>query len=282
MALRYVLALAAAPLIWDIVPAQAVPAADALAAGDRAYEALDAPAALEHYERAVALDSTSYEALWKASRSAADLEPAARVDRVEQMQLIGKAESYARRAVALRADDADGRFALARALGIAARSVRVRARIRYGNGVREHALECLRYAPNHSGCLHVMGAWNAEVMRLSGVERFIARRFLGGRSFDSASWEEAVRYMEAAVAAAPWRIAHRNELAEIYAEVGRVEDAKREYQAALRLPVADYNDERYKARASSELERISRSTSSPPRAFERRVAAVFDRAAAAA
>ena len=66
----------------------------------------------------------------------------------------------------------------------------------------------------------VMGAWNAAVMRLNGVERFMARKFLGGRVFGTASWKEAQRYLEQAVAVEPERIVHRSALAEIYADVG--------------------------------------------------------------
>ena len=241
-------------------PAHAQSADGYLAAGDQSYARHDAPGALAHYERAAAADTLSYEALWKASRSAADLELRSR-GTARHASLLQKAESYARRAVALRSDGAEGHFALARALGVAARSKGARDRVRYAGDVRSHALECLRHDPAHSGCLHIMGAWNAEVMRLTGLERFVARRLLGGRAFGSASWSEAIRYMEAAVAAAPDRIVHRTELAEIYADRGRFADARREYEAALRIELGDYNDSLYKAGARSALDRMG----APPR-----------------
>ncbi|CAN5249106.1 hypothetical protein BH23GEM2_BH23GEM2_08590 [soil metagenome] len=241
------------------VTADAQPVREAIAAGDRAYALHDAPGALASYERAAAADTLNYEAAWKASRSAADLERRRR-GAANHTVLLQTAESYARRAVALRPDRPEGHFALARGLGVAARSRGVRDRVRYAGDVRHHALECLRHDASHSGCLHIMGAWNAEVMRLSGVERFVARRLLGGRAFGSASWSEAIRYMEAAVAAAPHRIVHRVELAEIYEESGRVADAKREYQAALALAVDDFNDPFYKSGAQAGLDRMNRLT----------------------
>ncbi|HEX6251718.1 MAG TPA: tetratricopeptide repeat protein [Gemmatimonadaceae bacterium] len=241
-------------------PARAQSAASHIAAGDEAYVLRDAAGALAHYELAAAADSLSHEAWWKASRSAADLEPRAR-GTARHAALLQKAESYARRAVALRSDGAEGHFALARALGVAARSRGARDRVRYASDVRNHALACLRYDPAHSGCLHIMGAWNAEVMRLTGLERFVARRLLGGRAFGSASWAEAIRYMEAAVAAAPDRIVHRTELAEIYADRGRFADARREYETALRIEPGDYNDSLYKAGARNALDRMG----APPR-----------------
>ena len=36
--------------------------------------------------------------------------------------------------------------------------------------------------------LHVMGMWNAEVMRLNTFSRAVAKNVLGGRVFGAASW----------------------------------------------------------------------------------------------
>ena len=232
------------------------PVAGEIAAGDDAYVALNAVAALAAYERAIAGDSTNYDALYKASRSAADLERAAREDRPRWDELVRKAETYARRAVALKPNDPEGHFHLARALGLRATVAGVRQGVRLASAVRSEAMECLKYAPRHSGCLHVLGAWNAEVMRLKGYERFLARTVLGGRVFGAASWADAIRYLEAAVTAAPDRIVHRLELGEVYRDRARGSDAKRQFEAVLALPAADYNDERYKAIARVNLERL--------------------------
>ena len=51
----------------------AAQATDHIARGDEAYTALRPVEAVTHYEAAVAEDSSGYEALWKASRSLADL-----------------------------------------------------------------------------------------------------------------------------------------------------------------------------------------------------------------
>ena len=48
-------------------------AADHIALGDKEYVAMNATAALQHYEAAIQADPKNYDALWKASRSAIDL-----------------------------------------------------------------------------------------------------------------------------------------------------------------------------------------------------------------
>jgi tetratricopeptide (TPR) repeat protein len=173
-----------------------------------------------------------------------------------QQGLYSRAEQYARRAVALNPNDAEGHFAMARALGKTALSQSPKGRIKYATDIRNQALECLRLNPKHAGCLHVMGMWNAEVMRLNGFTRMIAKNFLGGKVFGSANWNEAVRYMEASVANDPDRIVHRVDLAQIYVDLKQPDKARAMAEAALRLPVSDYNDDLYKAEARALLSKI--------------------------
>src|SRR5207253_235014 len=137
-------------------------AADHVALGDREYAALNAKAALQHYEAAVTADPKSYEALWKASRSAVDLGENTTAES-ERFKLFKDGERFARRAVAVNPGDAEGHFVLARALGRTALSLGTRDRIKYASEVRAQALEALKYKPDHAGALHVMGEWNAEV-----------------------------------------------------------------------------------------------------------------------
>ena len=223
--------------------------------GDRDYAAMNAQSALNHYEQALKLDSSSYQAFWKASRSAIDIGSYSN-DQQRRTALFTAGEQYARRAVALNPGDAAGHFSMARALGKTALAQSARGRIRYATEIRARALECLRIDPKHPGCLHVMGMWNAEVMRLNSLTRMVARNILGGRVFGSASWKEAVRYMEASVAVEPERIVHRIDLGEVYLDVGEKAKAKAEFEAVLRLPATDVNDTVYKSQARAALSRI--------------------------
>jgi tetratricopeptide (TPR) repeat protein len=226
-----------------------------IAAGDSQYVALKPAAALRHYEAALGADAKNYEALWKASRAAVDvgeLEANATV----QKQIYKTGEEYARRAVEANPADAEGHFHLARSLGRTAQSLGKRDRVKYAGEVRAHALQALERSPNHPGALHVMGMWNAEIMRLSGLQRFAAKTLLGGKVFSEASWKEAVRYMEAAVASEPERITHRIDLAEVYEDVGDKAKARAQYQVVVRSAVRDAKDPVYKQRAEERLKKL--------------------------
>lgn len=244
------LALVLAPLA---ARAQSVP--EHIAMGDREHSAVRSEAALRHYEAALAVDPTNYEALWKAARSEVDLGEA-EPDKDRRDAHFRNAELLARRAVAARPGDAEGHFHLARALGRAALAKGPRDRVKYGAEVRAHALEALKLDPKHPGALHVMGMWNAEIMRLNGFTRFVARNFLGGKVFDSASWKEAVRYMEEAVAIDPTRLIHRLDLAEIYSDIGEKAKARAQLEQLLKLPDTDPGDPKYRRQAEERLRKL--------------------------
>jgi tetratricopeptide (TPR) repeat protein len=254
---RSTVTIAAAMLAGSVLLAPHALAQDAasviqLAERDRA--ALNAVAALGRYEAALQTSPTNYELLWRASREAVDLGEAAS-DAAKRTEYNAKAEGYARRAVTANTNAADGHFMLAVALGRTALSLGSRERVKYAGEVRTAALNAVRIDPQHAGALHVLGVWNAEIMRLNSFTRFAARNFLGGRVFEQASWAEAVRYMQAAVSADPARITHRLDLAKIYADKGEKPLARQTCEAAMKMPTVEFNDARYKRECEGLLTR---------------------------
>ena len=228
---------------------------DLLSAGDRESVARRTNTALGHYERAVQAEPKSYVALWKAAREAVDLgefEP----NTETRTALYTRATDYARRAVLANPSDAEGHFQLSRAVGRTALAANPRERVKYAVEVRAEALKALQLQPKHPGALHVLGVWNAEVMRLNGFSRAMAKTFLGGQVLGSASWSEAVRYLEASVVVEPNRLIHHLDLARIYRDAGRPHEARAAYQAALRAPLQDANDDQYRKSADEELKKF--------------------------
>ncbi len=229
--------------------------ADRMAAGDKDHAAMKAPAALANYEAIVTADAKNYEALWKASREAVDVAQYMK-DQKARVALFQKAELYARRAVEANKDDAEGHFHMARALGRTALSMGTKDRVRLAGDIRAHALEALKLNPSHPGALHVMGMWNAEIMRLNGMSRFMAKTFLGGQIFGSANWTDAVKYMEKSRDNDSARIVHRLDLARIYADVGNTVNARAEYQNVITMTATDFNDRQYKVEAAAEMKKL--------------------------
>jgi len=90
-------------------------------------------------------------------------------------------------------------------------------------------------------------------MRLSGIERFIARNLLGGGILGTASWKDAVRYMEQSVAIEPKRVVHHLDLGKIYADIGDKAKAREQFEIVIATPAAEYNDPHYKQDAERRL-----------------------------
>lgn len=246
----------AVPLHTAPAEAQGVDAQVTL--GEAARAARDPNAALTHFRAALAIDSTNYAANWEGALSLIDIgkETPDSVDSPARDSLYALAEVYARRAVAARPDDADGHFTLANAVGRSALTKSKRERVRRAAEIREEALAAIRLNPRHDGAYHVLGRWNAEIMRLPGVQKFFAKNFLGGAIFSAASWDGAVSNLEKSVALNPRRIVHRVDLADVYIDLGRYTDARDQLERIALLPAYDYGDEAAKRDAAALLERI--------------------------
>ena len=245
----FVALMCCAPLAAAQGPAQQI------ATGDSIYAQFKPEDALTHYLAAIGPDSSNYEALWKAARSEVDLAEVEKDEgRRNRYSIAG--ETLARKAIRVKPQDAEAHFHLARALGRRALSVGVRDRVKYATEVRAEALEALKYDANHPGALHVMGVWNAEVMRLNGISRFLAKNVLGGRVFGEASWDKAVSYMERAVAVDPDRIVHRLDLGKIYADIGDKAKARTQLELVVSGRRVDFNDPAYQREAQAALAKL--------------------------
>ncbi len=239
-------AAAAAP-----VSAQGV--RDHVSLGTSALQVHDLPTALAHYEAALALDSTDYEANWRASIVLLDQgeQIPDSIRSPERDSLYARAERLARRAVAADSLGADGHFALAASVGRASLSMGKKERIRRAKVIREEALRTIALDPRHDGAYHILGRWNAEIMRLSGLSRFFAKSLLGAGIFGEASWDGAVSNMEKAVALDPGRLYHRLELAEIYVDRKRYDDARAQLKELEALPDREIMDSVYRREAEA-------------------------------
>lgn len=252
---RFITPAAALMYVVAAPAAGAQTAAEHIAKGDSLHAAMNPSAALKEYEAAITVDPKSYTALVNASRDAIDVGEF--LDNKDaRSALFHSGELYARRAIEVNPQGADGHFALARSLGRMALSLGPRDRVKYATDVRAHAMDALKLDPNHPGALHVMGMWNAEVMRLNGPTRWIAKNVLGGQVFGSANWKNAVQFMEKAVAADPTRITHHIDLAEIYRDTDDKTRAREQFEAVISLPATDYNDRFYKQRAEKDLKKL--------------------------
>ena len=246
-----------APLICGSLTAQRV--AQHVAAGDSA-GLMHPDVQLRHYQAALAIDSLSYQANWKAARAIADVAKQIQGNadslklRRDSLYAVGRA--YAERAVRADSTQADGHYAVAMVLGRLSRTKGSKERVRYAKIIYDEATRAVQINPNHNFAHHVLGAWNAEVERLSGFQRFFAKALFGGGFMSKANWDDAVAHLERAVAIRPDWIYHRLELAQIYTDVGAYTKAREQLMAIPALPTQDVLDPQYRREAADLLEKI--------------------------
>jgi len=230
-----------------------------IALGDSAYEALDPSGALEHYRAAHLADPENYEAIWKFARSQVDVAKQLVGDSYEQVRdsLYGVAVAMAEGAVYFDSLDAEGHAILAAAIGRLSRTKSGKERVRYGREIYEEAAKALELNPEHDGAHHVIGAWHAEIKRLSGITRFFAKTFMGGGFMDIASRDSAVAHLTRATEIKPEYLFHHLELAEVLIDLERYAEARAQLQIVVDSPAADVDDSVHKATAAGLLAEIS-------------------------
>jgi tetratricopeptide (TPR) repeat protein len=224
----------------------------------RAQATRDPEAALSLFRQVLDGDSLHLEATWRAAIAAAEWgEQMPDSARGIRDSLYLAAARYARRAVAIDSADPNARFALAMALGRLALTKGRRARLRDGPEIHAAATRGLELAPDHDGLHHVLGLWHAEVMRLSGISRFLARNILGAKVLGQARWDTAIEHLERAVALDSTRIYHRLDLARVYADRKRWGDARAQLLRIPDLPDRVPLDPRYRSEAEALRARIA-------------------------
>jgi len=230
--------------------------AQAIYEGDSAYRKFDNRAALTNYRRAVDLDSSDYEALWKLARAYADVGMS--LPKKEQPVYYALAEKTARRCMTLHPDSSNSHFSLAVALGRVALYEGGRRKIQIAKEVKAEAERTLRADPRHDGAMHVLGRWHYELADLNFIERAVAKIVFGGLP-TGASYEQAARYFEQAIQCRPEAPVHHYEFARTLLKLDRVAEARQHLEKCLALPEVFWDDSQHKLKARKLLDKIDNS-----------------------
>jgi tetratricopeptide (TPR) repeat protein len=229
--------------------------AEAIHEGDTAYKKFDNRAALTNYIKAVELDSSSYEALWKLARAYADVGMS--LPKKEQPAYYALAEKTARRCVTLHPDSSNSHFSLAVALGRVALYEGGKRKIQIAKEVKAEAEQTLRANPRHDGALHVLGRWHYELADLNFIERTVAKIVFGGLP-SGASYEQAAAYFEQAIQYRPEAPVHHYEYARALLKLNRALEARRHLEKCRELPDVFWDDAQHKLKARKLLNRIDK------------------------
>lgn len=246
--------LVALILVFGFSLSHAQDVAQLIASGDKAYAEFNNEEALNYYQQAVQADPTNYEALWKLARAYVDVGERLK-DKDKRSEFYKKSEEYARKAVEVNPDGAEGHLYLSIALGRVALDAGPKERIRLSKEIKAEVDKALELDPNNDIAWHVLGRWHRKLSSLSWIERGFANTFLGGVPKE-ASMDKAVECFQKAIELNPGHINHHLELAITYEKIGNKEAAKAEYQKVLDLPKTDADDDLHKEEARKRLKKL--------------------------
>ena len=247
-------AFAALTYVQSPVAARAGVVEDFIAAGDRYYAAARLEDAVHAYTEAVQAGPANATALCRLARVESELGETQKGD--EQRRTWASAVVHARDAVRAEPDSAQPHMRLAVALGRQALREGPRTRLALSKEIKSEVDRALALDPTQGVAWHVLAMWNVKLTGLNTFERMAANAVLGGVP-KGASYENAEKAFQKAIALEPAYVNHHLEYGRLLKDLHKNEDARRELEQAISLPATSSAlDTRYQADARALLEKL--------------------------
>jgi tetratricopeptide (TPR) repeat protein len=195
-------------------------------------------------------DLTPDDRLWQMARVQYEMGRGAK--KKEALAIFQKAEKYARAAIKENADNAEGYKWLAVTLGAQAKFSDTKAQVRISRRVKENIEKAIVLDPDDDISYLILSRWHYKNSALGGIARSFVKVLYGG--LPKASIGESEKLLLQAIKLHD-RIAHRYNLAKVYARMERMEDAKAQLKMALLLPVTFPEETKEKRKAGEKLQK---------------------------
>jgi tetratricopeptide (TPR) repeat protein len=228
----------------------ATSADDLIQKGDAFYANMQSADALKYYLPAEKLEPTNVRLLVRISREYRHLmSDAAKPE--EKLGLGTEALGFAKRAVALAPEDPDAQLALAVSYGKLQPLEGPRERLAAARVIKETVDKVIKLDPKSDIGWHLLGRWHMAFADLDPFKRTFAQMVYG--KLPDSTFEDAARCFEKALELNPSRLMHCVELGQVYARMGRVEDARRLIKQGLAMRDTEKDDPETKRRGQEAL-----------------------------
>jgi len=211
---------------------------DSLAVADSLFRQVEYTGALTGYESLLERSGEDTDILWRMARlyvSMGDVMP-----RQEREPVYRKAEEYARRAIAADSLRSEGHTWLAAALGNLAMVVSTEEKVQLAREIEQELTTAVELNPEDDVAYSILGSFYRALGNVSWIERALANIFLGG--IPSGGYEESEEAIRRAIEIAPTVLRHQFELALLYIDWGKEEEARAALEKAATLPVLVASD----------------------------------------
>ena len=222
--------------------------------GDACYAKLQAANALRFYLPAEKLDPKNVRLLVHISREYRHLMTDATKPE-EKRRLGGIAVDYAKRAAELGPNDPDAQLAVAISYGRLQPLEGNWDKIQASHIIKGAADKVIKLDPSSDLGWHVLGRWHKALADVSGVRRALAQAVYG-ETLPVSTYAEAATCFERAIALNPNRPMHYIELGQVYAQMGRTEDARRLITKGLAMQDTEKDDPETKREGKEALAKL--------------------------
>ena len=221
--------------------------------GDVHYAKLEAAEALKFYLPAEKLDSNNVRLLVRIARQYRHLMSDA-VKPTEKRQLGTTALDYAQRAVALAPEDPEAQLSLAISYGKMLPLEETKQQIATSRLIKIAVDKVIALDPKNDLAWQVLGRWYLGIAEIGGVKRALARVAYG--KLPTATYEDAARCFEKAIALNPNRLMHHIELGRTYAKMGKDAEARKLITKGLAMPETEKDDPEIKKLGREVLKKL--------------------------
>lgn len=211
---------------------------DSLAAADTLFVHVQYEEARAQYEALLERSPRNPDVLWRLARlsiSMGDILP-----REQREPVYRRAEQYARQTIAADSLRSEGHTWLAAALGNLAMVVSTEERVRLAREIEQELQTAVRLNPRDDVAYSILGSFYRALGNVSWIERALANIFLGG--IPSGGYEESEQAIRRAIEIAPKVLRHQFELALLYLDWGKEDEARAALEHAATLPVLVASD----------------------------------------
>ena len=209
-----------------------------MAAADSAFKRLDYPAALASYRQVLSVAPDRAEVLWKLARLRVIQSEA--TDSGLDEPLLREAELFARQAVRSDPSCAQARVWLAGTIGFLALTAPVGDQVKMSREIMAQTDTALALDPRDDVVYSIRGSFFHALGNVGWVKKNLAALFLG--SVPPGGYAESEVALRKAIEFAPLVMRHQYELAILYIDWGREEEAVEVLRRAAQLPVQVASD----------------------------------------
>ncbi|MCP5557522.1 MAG: hypothetical protein H7A55_07180 [Verrucomicrobiaceae bacterium] len=165
------------------------------------------------------------------------------------------AVAYSERAIKLAPSECDAYLSNAICWGKITPFLGNKESIAASRKIQEAAEKAVKLNPRNDYAWHMLGRWHQELAGIGGMTRTLAKLIYG--ALPDASFDEALRCFEKAIALNPGRLIHTVELGRTYAAMGNETEARKFLEKGLAMPNREKDDPETKRRGRATLAELN-------------------------